>query len=92
MFIYIVGVILPYEQCYCAEFQWGPPCLYYVTHGGVSTLFGLYIYELETYLDEIDGDSLCSSNMVVVILFYADDVVMLSKSRASLQRLLNNLR
>ena len=79
MFKNIVGMILPYEQCYCVGFQWGPPSLYYVTHGGVSTLFGLYIYELDTYLDEIDGDSPCLFNTVVAILLYVDDVVMLSK-------------
>ena len=46
-------------------------------------LFSLHIDDLETYLDEIDGDSPCLFNMVVVILLYVEDVVMLSKSRAS---------
>ena len=55
------------------------------------TLFVLYIDELETYLDEIDGDSLCLFYTVVAILLSADDVVMLSKSGAGLQRLLNKL-
>jgi hypothetical protein len=53
------------------------------------TLFGLYVNELETYLDKIDGDSPCLFNTVVVILLYVDDVVLLSRSSASLQRLLN---
>lgn len=44
----------------------------------------LHMY-LETYLGELDGDSQCLFNMVV------EDVVMLSKSRANLQRLLNKL-
>ena len=34
-----------------------------------TILFGLYIDEVETYLDEIDGDSPCLFNIVVVILF-----------------------
>ena len=34
----------------------------------------LYIVEVETYLDEIDGDSPCLFNIVVVILLYVDDV------------------
>ena len=40
------------------------------------TLFGLYIDELETYLDEIDGDSLSLFNTVVDILLNVDDVVL----------------
>ena len=55
------------------------------------TLFGLYIDKLERYLEEIDTDSPCLFNMVIAILLYVDDVVMLSKSGASLQRLLNKL-
>jgi hypothetical protein len=55
------------------------------------TLFGLYVNELETYLDKIEGDSPCLFNTVVVILLYVDDVVLLSRSSASLQRLLNKL-
>ena len=55
------------------------------------TLFGLYIDELETYLDEIDEDSLSLFNTVVAILLYVDDVVLLSRSCAGLQRLLNKL-
>jgi hypothetical protein len=38
------------------------------------TLFGLYIDELETYLDEIDGDSMCLFTKVVAILLYVDNV------------------
>ena len=57
-----------------------------------TILFGLYIDEVETYLDEIDGDSLCLFNIVVVNFLYVDDdVVLLSKSRAGLQELLNKL-
>ena len=48
------------------------------------TLFNLYDDELETYLDEINGNSLCSFDIVVVILLYADDVVQLSKLGANL--------
>jgi hypothetical protein len=44
------------------------------------TLFGLYIDELETYLDEIDGDSMCLFTKVVAILLYVDNVVLLFKS------------
>ena len=55
------------------------------------TLFELYIDELEIYLDKIDKNSLCLFNTVVAILLYVDDLVILSKSRASLQRLLNKL-
>jgi len=55
-----------------------------------STLFGLYVDELETYLDEIDMDSPCLFDTVVDILLYADDVVLLSKSGAGLQRLLTS--
>ena len=54
-------------------------------------LFGLYIDELKTYLDEIDGDSPCLFNTLVAILLYVDDVVLLSKSTVGLQRLLNKL-
>ena len=39
----------------------------------------LYIYELETYLDEIDGDTMCLYNAVIDILIYVDNVVLLSK-------------
>jgi hypothetical protein len=54
-----------------------------------STLFGLYIDELETYLDEVDWDSPCPFNMVVATLLYVVVVVLLSKSRPSLQKLQN---
>ena len=50
------------------------------------TLFDLYTDELETYLDEIDRDSPCLFNIIVAILFYVDNVVLLSRSSASLQR------
>lgn len=36
-------------------------------------------------MDDIDKESLCLFHIVVVILFYVDNVVMLSKSRASFQ-------
>jgi hypothetical protein len=49
------------------------------------TLFGMYIDELEKYLDEIDGDSPCLFDMVVIILLYANDVDLLLMSRACLQ-------
>ena len=55
------------------------------------TLFGLYIDELETKLDESDGGSLCLIFMVIAILLYVGNVVLLSTSRSSLQRLLNKL-
>ena len=54
-------------------------------------IFDLYTDELETCLDEIDGESLCLVNTMVAILLYADDVVILSKSEACLQRLLSKL-
>ena len=50
---------------------------------------GMYIDELETYLDEIDGYSLCLFTKVVVILLYVDNTILLSKSRVDSQRLLN---
>jgi hypothetical protein len=43
------------------------------------TLVRLYIDELETNLDKIDGNSSCLFHIVVAILLYADDVVLLSK-------------
>jgi hypothetical protein len=43
------------------------------------TLFGMYIDELEKYVDEINGDSMCLFDSVVTILLYANDVVPLSK-------------
>ena len=55
------------------------------------TIFSLYIDELETYLDEIDGDSPCLLNKVTTILLYVEGVVLPSKSRVGLQRLLNKL-
>ena len=54
-------------------------------------LFNLYIDGLEKYLDEIEGCSPCLFDPMVDILLYIDNVVMLSKSRACLQRLLNKL-
>ena len=54
------------------------------------TLFGMYVDELEKYLDEIDEDSLCLLDMVVAILLYVDNVILLSKSGASLQTLWTN--
>ena len=41
--------------------------------------FGLYIDELETYLDKINKDSPCLTNMVVAIFHYVDDIILLSK-------------
>ena len=43
------------------------------------TLFDLCIDELETCLDEIDGDSLCLFNTMVVIILYVGDVILLFK-------------
>ena len=50
-----------------------------------------YIHKLKTYLDEIDRDSLCLFNTMVAILLYVDDVVLLSRLGANLQRLVNKL-
>lgn len=51
-----------------------------------TTLFGLYIDKLETYLDDIGEDLLCNFiDIVVDILLYANDVVLLSKSRECLK-------
>jgi hypothetical protein len=52
------------------------------------TLFGLYIDELDTYLD---GDSSSLLKIMVAILLYVDDVVELSKLGVGLHRLLNKL-
>ena len=41
------------------------------------TLFGVYIDELETYLDKINGDSPCLFDTMVATLLYVNDVVML---------------
>lgn len=47
-------------------------------------------YELETYSNKIDMDSSpCSFTASVVILLYANVVLVLSKSRACLQRISN---
>ena len=51
------------------------------------TLVGLYVDELETYLEKIDGDFTCLLNTMVAILLYVDDIVLLSRFGASLQRL-----
>ena len=51
------------------------------------TLFSMYIDELETYLDDIDGNSPHLFNMMVASLSYGDNAILLSKSRACLQRL-----
>ena len=40
------------------------------------TLIGMYIDELETHLDKIDGISPCLFNMVIVILLYVGIVVL----------------
>ena len=50
-------------------------------------LFDMYIDELEKYLDEINGDSPCLFDMVVIIFLYADDVVLISKLGVGLQEL-----
>ena len=55
------------------------------------TLFSLYIDELENYLEKIDGYSPCLFKTIVAILLYGDNVVLLSKLGAGLQRLLNKL-
>ena len=39
------------------------------------TLFGLYIDKLKTYLDEINGNSLCLLNTMISILLYVDNVL-----------------
>ena len=52
----------------------------------------LFIDEFETYRCGQDRrDSPCLLNTVVGMLLYVDDVVLLSRSSASLQRLLNKL-
>ena len=45
----------------------------------------------KTYLDKIDKESPCLINTVVAIFRYVDDIVLLSRSSASLQKLLNKL-
>ena len=50
------------------------------------TLFGLYIDEFATYLDEMDKDSLRLFDIGVAILLYVDDVDLLPQSRLGLQR------
>ena len=41
-------------------------------------IVGLYIDELEAYLDETNKDLLCLFNTTIVIFLYIDDVVILS--------------
>ena len=48
------------------------------------TLFGLYIDELDTYLDKIDEVFTCLLNSVVAILLYVDYIFILSIYGASL--------
>ena len=55
------------------------------------TLYGWCIDELETYLDEIDGDYPYLVNIVVAILQYANGAFWLSRLGVGLQRLLNKL-
>lgn len=54
----------------------------------LSPVLKLYNDEFETYLDGIDGDSLCLFNTMAAILLYIDDVI-LSKLGVGLQRLLD---
>ena len=49
----------------------------------------MYIDGLETYVDKVDKDSPCL--IFIVVVLYANDDVLLSKSSASLQRLLIKL-
>lgn len=42
-------------------------------------------------LDEINGDSLCLFNTMIVILLFDDDAALLSKLGASLHKLMNKL-
>ena len=41
----------------------------------LPTLFGFYMDELQTYLDEINGNPMCLSNIVVAFILYVDDIV-----------------
>ena len=52
-------------------------------------LISLYIDELEPCLDEINKDSPCLFSIVIAIPLYANNVVLNSRPRACLQRLLN---
>lgn len=52
------------------------------------TLFGSYINELETYLNE---NSVCLFNMVVSILLYVHNVDLLSNLGSALQQPFNKL-
>lgn len=54
-------------------------------------LFTLYIDELETCLDKIDGDPSCLVNTVFAILLLCDNVVLLSKSWACFQKIMNKI-
>ena len=49
-------------------------------------VFGLYIDELEMFLDEIIGNSPCLFNTMVVVLFQVDNVVVLSLIRNMLTK------
>ena len=55
------------------------------------TLFGLYIDEPKTCLDEINMVPLCLLNKMVAILLYDDNVVLLYGFGVGLQRLLKKL-
>ena len=68
-----------YESTVTHMAKW---CLTFVLSKNVifpPHLFGMYIDELENYVDEIDGDFVCTFDMVVTILLYANNVVSLSK-------------
>ena len=54
-------------------------------------LFAVYINKLEKDLDDIDGNSPCLFVTVVIVILYVDNIILLSKSRTKLQRLLKEL-
>lgn len=54
-------------------------------------LFELYINELKSFLADIDDDFVLLLDILVKILIYVDDIVLLSKSTLSLQRLIDRL-
>ncbi len=55
------------------------------------SLFSLYINDIVTCIDNIDGMGLMLSNVKVSVLKYADDLVLMSTSSEGLQRGLNVL-
>ena len=56
------------------------------------TLFGIYIDKLEGYLEEARCDGMILAGIVVILLLYADDIVLLARCRSDLDKQLRLLK